>query len=246
MLTKESKLAFVRPIGHQRAFEEILDQVDEAIAAGQLGPGDRFPPEREFAEQFGVSRTSVREALRVLEALGIVKVRRGPGPDNGVTILSEPTNALSRLLRLHVGLDLISVDDLMQFRILIESWAAETFALTRNPELEDELEGILREMGSASQEDFNELDTAFHVTLVRGAGNQIATLVTEGIREAIRHTMHDAFGRIRNWPPQRDRLVAEHSAIAAAIQAGEAADAARLVEEHIRGFWEHHRRRARK
>src|SRR5204862_6394506 len=89
--------AYVRPVRGRRAFEEILLQLEEAISAGHLSAGDRLPPERELATRFQVSRTSVREALRVLETLGIVSVRRGA--ENGATLREEPGNALTQLLR---------------------------------------------------------------------------------------------------------------------------------------------------
>ena len=228
-------LSFVRPVSRERAFEEVLRQFDAAIAVGQLEPGDRLPRERDLAAQFGVSRTSVREAIRVLEALGIIEVRRGR--DNGATILAEPANAFSRLLRLHIGLQHVSVDDLIEFRVATESWAAAAFARKRYAETLAELNEVVERMASVSQADFNEIDTAFHFLLVRGAQNQMAVLVLDGARDAISRTILDAIMSIKNWLSERDRLVAEHRAIAAAIEAGDPDRAAALVAEHIRGFW---------
>src|SRR5262249_8378084 len=90
---------FLPSLPRSRTFEQILYQLEEAAVAGRLRPGDRLPPERVLAEQLGVSRTSLREAIRVLEALGIVTVRRGA--DQGVTVRATPSNPLSNLLRFH-------------------------------------------------------------------------------------------------------------------------------------------------
>ncbi|HEY9280152.1 MAG TPA: winged helix-turn-helix domain-containing protein, partial [Eoetvoesiella sp.] len=67
------------PIRPQRAFEEVCEQIRREVAAGTLRPGDRLPPERELAEQLGVSRTAIREALRSLENAGLVQCQQGMG-----------------------------------------------------------------------------------------------------------------------------------------------------------------------
>ena len=92
---------WVQPIKNRRGFEVILDRLEAALLSGELSVGDRLPGERELAAGFGVSRTSVREALRVLEALGILEVKRGT---EGVSLRNEPGDAFADLLRLHIAL----------------------------------------------------------------------------------------------------------------------------------------------
>ena len=77
-------------------------QIEEAIVDGRLRPGDRLPSERELAETFGVSRASVREALRALEVFGVVVARRGTGPDAGSIVADGAGEGLSNARRLHV------------------------------------------------------------------------------------------------------------------------------------------------
>src|SRR5258708_1485513 len=89
-----------QPVVPQRTFEAIVRQLKDAITGGLLQPGDRLPPERELAERFQVSRASVREALRVLETLGIVGMRRGA--DNGTVLRQEPGNVFTTVLDLLV------------------------------------------------------------------------------------------------------------------------------------------------
>jgi DNA-binding FadR family transcriptional regulator len=235
------QLAYVRPVRGRRAFEEILLQLEEAIGAGHLSAGDRLPPERELASRFQVSRTSVREALRVLETLGLVSVRRGA--ENGATLREEPGNALTQLLRFHLALRHIGVEDLVEFRVVVETWAAAECARRQDPAILAELGEIVERMTTAKQPTFNELDAAFHLALVRSAGNELAALIADGSRTAIRRTMLDAILAVRDWEPQRARLVREHRRILAAIAAGDAEAAARSVEAHIRGFWARHLRR---
>jgi len=228
---------FLRPVESRRAFEEILFQLEEAIAAGHLGAGDRLPPERELAAQFQVSRTSVREALRVLEALGIVRVRRGA--ENGATLLEHPGNAFANLFRFYLALEHVSMASLLEFRVGLESWAAGTAARRRTPaELQGAEELLLQmEADDLDLPRFLELDLAFHMTISRAAGNDLAQLVLQGCRGAIWRTMLQATVSAGEWPTVRERLRQQHREILDAIAQGDDEGASRLVGEHIRPFY---------
>ncbi|MFG1826526.1 FadR/GntR family transcriptional regulator [Microbispora bryophytorum] len=113
-----------RPDARPRAFEEVLARIEERIGADGLTVGDRLPGERQLAEQLGVGRSSVREALRVLETLGVVASQAGRGPDAGAVLTSRPGNALTDLLRLHLGLATLSMREVIDTRLMIEQWAA--------------------------------------------------------------------------------------------------------------------------
>src|SRR5688572_15508990 len=102
--TNHRQAAGFQPVPQRRAFEEIFFQIENAILEGRLGVGDRLPPERELAEIFQVSRPSVREALRVLETLGVLSSRRGTGADSGSIVSAGGDNGLGNLLRLHASL----------------------------------------------------------------------------------------------------------------------------------------------
>jgi GntR family transcriptional repressor for pyruvate dehydrogenase complex len=237
MTRAASQTSFLHPVERRRAFEEILFQLEEAIAAGHLAAGDRLPPERELASRFEVSRTSVREALRVLEALGIVRVRRGA--DNGATLLEEPTNAFTHLLRFYLALEHVSMRDLLQFRVALESWMAAA-AAARHPDADlAEAVALLDEMdaGDLSETEFLEDDLAFHLALARAGGNELATLVMEGCRTAILRWMIETTELAGAWPATRDRLRREHREIYAAIDARDGQRASALVEKHIQSFY---------
>lgn len=237
MARAPSSTPFLRPVEGRRAFEEILFQLEEAIAAGHLSAGDRLPPERELAMRFQVSRTSVREALRVLEALGIVRVRRGA--DNGATLLEEPSNAFTHLLRFYLALEHVSMRSLLEFRTALESWMAAV-AATRRPQEElataAELLGRM-ESEDLSEHDFLEVDLAFHLALARACGNELAKLVLEGCRASILRTMIEVTVAAGGWPAMRDRLRREHRGIYEAIEAGDAGLASTRVEDHLRSFY---------
>src|SRR5215210_9416503 len=106
------------PIAVARASSAIADQIRAAIVTGQLGQGDRLPPERELAEQFGVSRVTVRDALRALEAMGLITVRVGA---RGGAFVTVPTGALmGQAMSDMMLMQAISPADIVEARLIVE------------------------------------------------------------------------------------------------------------------------------
>jgi DNA-binding FadR family transcriptional regulator len=226
-----------RPIQGRRIFEEILDQLEEAILDGHISAGDRLPSERQLAEQFNASRTSVREAVRVLEALGVAKVRAGA--ENGAVLVEEPGDALRLLLRFQLALRHISIDSVIEFRIVLEPWAARAASERATQDALGRMASILTTMGTnVGPEQFHQLDSSFHLEIARAGQNDLMVLVLEGARTSIERIMLDALSRVDNWPATRARIVGEHSEILAAIGGRKADEAADLMERHIRSFYE--------
>jgi GntR family transcriptional regulator, transcriptional repressor for pyruvate dehydrogenase complex len=218
-----------------RAFEHILGQLEASISAGVLEAGDRLPPERDLAARFGVSRASVREAIRVLEAMGIVSVRRGA--EHGVALLEEPGNAFQPMLRLLVALRHVSLDDAIEFRVLVEAGAARRLATLDRPDALGDLLDRMEAHG-VKQREFHALDATFHVTLVRTAGNALLNLVEDAVDGVLRKIVTDLSLIAWDWEAIRPRLIAEHRGIHEAILAGDGEQAAALVTEHVR-YWGH-------
>jgi GntR family transcriptional regulator, transcriptional repressor for pyruvate dehydrogenase complex len=218
-----------------RAFEHILGELEASISAGALAPGDRLPPERDLAARYGVSRTSVREAIRVLEAMGIVSVRRGA--DHGVVLLREPGNAFQPVLRLLVALRHVTLEDAIEFRVMVEAGAARSLA-TRDldPALAELLDRM--EEPGVRQREFHALDATFHVRLVRTAGNALLNLVEDAVDGVLRKIITDVALVAWDWDAIRPRLVEEHRAIHDALATGNGERAAALLTEHIR-YWGH-------
>jgi GntR family transcriptional regulator, transcriptional repressor for pyruvate dehydrogenase complex len=233
---EDSKAWVVHPVTPRRSFEEILVQFQEAILAGALTVGQKLPPERELAEQFCVSRSSVREALRVLEALGVLTARRGSGRASGSRIAAAE-NGLSSLLPLYAKLRQVPLADLVDVRVSIEGMTAAG-AARRGIKAAQALEPIANAMrDNSSQEDFLAADTRFHLEMARQSGNALAPLLMQSIREAIAREMLRAFRRLAHWDVEREHLIAEHEAIVRLIRTGQAAAAATAIERHIRGFY---------
>jgi DNA-binding FadR family transcriptional regulator len=231
------------PGRRNRAFEDVLAQIRTAIQDGYLKPGDRLPTERDLADSLSVSRTSVREAIRVLEAFGIVKVRVGAGPEQGVTISTHPGDELVDLFAIWTALQHIRLEHLIQFREAIEGWAcskADPGYLSADgvtAALEN-LEELTRRMRQTKSKDaYLELDTAFHIEVVRFAGNPLASIVISAVRGSIKSHMLAAFERIDHWDEERQLLTAEHTALAQLLRQGEANLAREAVTQHVRRFY---------
>lgn len=227
-----------RPISRVRTYELVLDRIEEQILEGQLRVGNRLPPERDLAAMLGVSRTAVREAVRTLEAQGVVHAMVGTGPDSGTTVGSASSEALARLLRLHVALANFPIADVVETRVMLERWSIQLAA--RQADAQDllRIQDLLDAMDDpeVSREEFNNLDTAFHVAIAEAGGNRLVRDITTAIRESLRSSLLSTFTGMPEWDDVADGLRAEHRQVyelLAARQAGAAADA---VEGHIRGF----------
>lgn len=227
----------LKPIETRRAFEEILDQLEQAILVGELSAGDKLPPERELAARFGVSRTSVREALRVLEALGLVEIRRGA--EHGARLRQKPGNAFADVLRFLVALGHVSAETVLEFRLLLQVWAVGRVARCRDNQVLARLRELVNQMEATplDRNQFRSLDVDFHLTLVQAVQNDLATMTFEAIRHSIEQNILAMFSREIDWNSLRDRLTLEHRAILEAIADGEVELSKQLVHDHIRGFW---------
>jgi GntR family transcriptional regulator, transcriptional repressor for pyruvate dehydrogenase complex len=229
----------------RRTFEEVIDHIRNAIRAGELRPGDKLPAERDLAEMFQVGRTSVREAIRVLEALGLVQVRVGSGPDHGVTLRHAPGEELAQLFEMWMALEHVGLQELVQFREAIESWScAQLASRPSDPEAQTRLEE-LRATANAmrkttSKEKYLELDSAFHIGIVQATGNRLAGLVARAIRGSMRTHMLESFKDIEDWDAERERLTSEHGHIFELIEANEPEAAVEASRQHVRRFYSNH------
>lgn len=224
-----------RQPGSGRAFEVVLDHIEELVLEGRLHVGDRLPAERDLALQLGVSRPAVREAIRTLEAQGVLASRVGSGATAGTHVISERSQALGRLLRLQVALGQFPIDEVVVTRITLER---SSCALAAGRHDEEQL-GVLAELVEAmdhtlDRRDFNEVDIAFHVAIAQVAGNTMMSDLTAAVRESLRRPILEAERTLDDWEVFRIRLLDGHRAILDAISRGDACRAADLVEQHIR------------
>lgn len=223
--------------GPMRTHQLVLSWIENELSEGRLTVGGRLPAERTLAEQLKVSRTSVREAIRILEAMGVVRAGVGSGPEAGTVVISDPTAALGSALRLHVATQHLPVADVVETRVLLESWAASR-ASPDAPELEA-ASGLLDEMAAEglTVDEFMALDVRFHLALADAAGNAVVSAMMGSLRESIQRYAAQLTSNLPNWEATASRLKAEHFEILAAIRNDDGERAAKLVAAHIEGYY---------
>lgn len=183
-----------RPLRSRRVFEDIIDQIRGELLAGSLNPGDKLPAERELAEQFEVSRTAVREALRTLEVSGAIELRKGAR--GGAFIREADPSAIAQSMGDYLRLGHITLEHLTEARRWIESLVveiaceratAEDFAL-----LEENVRIGERLLEAGRLREKVDVNIEFHVILARATKNPVLILNVELIMDLTRHFAHMA------------------------------------------------------
>lgn len=221
-----------------RAWRVVLERIEQDLLDGVYGPGDRLPPERELAATLEVGRSSVREALRVLEVMGLIRTGTGSGPSSGAIIVATPRGGLAQLLRLQVAAQGFPVDDVVQTRLILEEWTVATLAAATERVLAD-ARATLAAMDdpALTTAEFLLLDAQFHLRLAEATGNQIVAATMAGLRTAIESYVLAGAERLADQRATAERLVDEHRAILDAIEQGDPAGAAACVRAHITGYY---------
>lgn len=224
------------PDSELRAWQVVLERIEGDLRDGRLSPGDRLTPERELAAQLGVGRSSVREAIRVLEVLGVVRTATGSGPSSGAMIVTTPRGGLAAFLRLQVAASGFPLADVVRTRIVLECDVAETVA-AGGADL-TEIRGILDAMDAdgLEREEFLALDARFHQALAEASGNAVVAAMMAGLRSSIESYTRSGAALLTDWDGMSTRLRAEHRGIVAAVAEGDTAEARDRIRAHIAGY----------
>lgn len=223
-----------------RTHERVLAQIEAGLNSGKWSLGERLPAERALAEELGVSRPSVREAIRILEAMGIVRTAVGSGPSAGATVIDRPAAGLGAAVRLHVASGTLPVSDVVRTRVLLETGAVRDAAARVT---DDAALARVREHVEAMTDPdldvaaFLEHDQDFHIELARLSGNQLVEAILSGMRAAVASYVAAGAAAVEEWPRTAARLCAEHREIVDAVARHDGAEAERLMREHIEGFY---------
>ncbi len=219
------------PIQTERISSVIVDQIRRAIAAGSLQVGDRLPSERELAEQFGVSRVTVRDALRVLEAMGLAEIR--VGAKGGTFVTSPSPDFVQQGLANMMMLSAIPPDDIAEVRLMMEL-STVTLAAFRATAGDIEALRALTEKAAAGLEvgDFDpQLSREFHTELAEASHNIAVGLLAASFRGPL--AMASVRAREEDEEAAHQRTISEHIAITNAIAEGDAAVARQILAEHL-------------
>jgi len=205
---------------------ELVALFKRLIAEGALSPGDRLPPERELAEMVGVSRSSLRQALKVLEMMGVISQRVGSGTrlnPAAATILAEPLQFL-------ILLDGITFDELMEARLIVEPELAARAAERATTADLAALESAITRMeeSSADGDRFIESDLAFHQAIYAASGNRVCAMLFTVVHQSL-----EALVRITSSMVEPSHTIRFHRRILTAIRRRDANGARQRMREHL-------------
>jgi GntR family transcriptional regulator, transcriptional repressor for pyruvate dehydrogenase complex len=215
----------------RRAYEQVAEELQRGIVAGAIPAGSRLPTEPELAEHFGTSRSTIREALRILASQRIVETR--PGNSGGSVVTRPSAESVSEYLMLAFALwtdESVQVQDLFDARETMEvasaGWAANRAADeavgTLSPFLPDDVTAL-------TDEQILIYDRGFHEAILMMAGNSFIQTVSLPIYDVLNKRVHRSLIAPSFWP----RIVEEHRQLMEAIAAGDAARSRTLMEEHM-------------
>lgn len=219
-----------RKLGRGSVARQVEEQIVAVIDSGELSPGDRLPPEREFAEMLGVSRPTVREAVGSLKARGRVTVVHGRG-----VFVADPET--TRELRSALDQETITADELFAVREVLEVPAAGWAAAEQDAGRLGHVRAALDALNAAADReprDFAELqrlDAAFHMAIVEAAGNRFLRQTQGVLQEIISRVMETTLV----VPGRLEKSREDHERIMAALLAGDSAAARAAARRHVRG-----------
>jgi DNA-binding FadR family transcriptional regulator len=225
---------------HNRVFQDLVDQIQNAIIDGRLKPGDKLPPQRTLMEMFQTSRASIREALRVLEQKGLITVKLGV--QGGAVVTTTNIDPVTEVLTLLMYQNQVSLDHLEEFRLCVEGDVTALAARTARSEDIARLRRILTRAQGRLQRTrpdnraFIQVDIELHIALAEITANPVFVAVVKMVHETIlgyydRFTLRHQTVLEENY---RDLCL-----IVAAVEKGDPQTARRLAREHVRRFSRH-------
>ena len=230
-----------RAARQNRIFQDVVDQIQEAILGGTLKPGDMLPPERELKETFAISRGTLREALRVLEQKGLIEIRLGVN-GGAVVQAGDTTSQFSDSLDLLIRFQKISLTHLAEFREGVEGTVAAVAAERADQDDIHKLAALLKtartyvDQGAAGWVDFLSVDQQVHQELARITDNPIYIFVNKMVHDNIQRYYDDFL------PADEKRLTENYEDlcnIVELVKQGKAAEARLLAQKHVRMFNEY-------
>ena len=211
---------------------QVEEQLKEAILLGQFAQGDKLPPETELAQQFGVSRPTVREALGALVSAGLI--RKIPGVAGGSFVNSVNPDSLSQMLRESMDTTLrlgtLQIGELTEVRKVLEIPSARWAAEHRTEEHLAELRAIVERQRTTTIDDpeIPNYDRAFHAVIGQASGNRLLAAFIGAVHGATHPVEY-----LQVTPEVARKTVKQHMAIVAALEAGNTDGAAQAMEEHL-------------
>jgi len=225
MVDEPFGLSLSKPIISIRVYQQIVQEIRDLISQHKLKPGDRLPTEREMAERFRVSRTSIRAAIHTLDALGLIESRQG----DGTYVRTNELDALPDTLLMALQSKREAIEEILTARKILEPSIAAQAAQMATPQDIADLEDVIRrhEEKTALNDPGVEEDAQFHRIVARATGNTVVLEVMEVLADVIRES------RELLLRYQSSHLRRGHREILTALQARDSEAARQAMVRHI-------------
>jgi GntR family transcriptional repressor for pyruvate dehydrogenase complex len=220
------------PVATVRAYERVVQQIEEAVFSGQVKPGERLPSERELMAQFSVSRSTVREALRVLQAADMIRSK--PGDPRGPEVLAASPVALHKSMQRLARSDRLGLAELLQFRMALDGSAHRLAASLRTDQDLADLDTALDAMRLAQgYAEFGRADVAFHEAIAIAAGNPLLVVCLEVVRGVVLDQIEGRLAHAQDQPALMRSWLAHHGEVLQAIRDSDGDLASRLARRAL-------------
>lgn len=220
-----------------RIFQDVVDQIQEAILTQQLNQGDKLSPERELCETFNISRGTLREALRVLEYKGLLEIKLGTG--GGAIVKSAGMEQITETLALLIKFGKVSIIDIGEFRAVIEGQIARLAAQKASKKDIIILDKLIMELehykkvGLDAWDDFLQIDQKIHKELANISGNMIYKYVDDVVHDNI-HRYFDKYLEITH--SRLDENFSDLKSLVLAIKEKDCSLAENIAIKHVKTF----------
>jgi GntR family transcriptional repressor for pyruvate dehydrogenase complex len=221
------------PVNTASLSKQIADQIRQSIMEGNLRVNDQLPTESELSERFGVSRPTIREALKRLAAQNLIRSKRGPTGGTFVQApdIDEACQSLASQSTLLMGLNVFSLDEVMQTRLELESLCARLAAMNRT---DDDLAILKRILTQQAEPDVDaeslcRLDVEFHRAIAQASKNKMLSYLMHGVIEALQPAINLAAFRFRS----HEVIYHQHQMILSCIERQSSQACAEAMENQI-------------
>jgi DNA-binding FadR family transcriptional regulator len=214
------------PVVRQKTYELVAERLLALISSRHLGPGDPIPSERELGQLYRVGRSSIREALRMLESKGVIRSEAA-----GSFTVAEFTNTLNHSLDFLLSVDQADFGELFEVRHMLEAEAAALAAVRRH---DSDVEQMRRETeamasGLGSEQEFITADLRFHLTIAQASQNRLIVHLMQAIRTLLQRSLASSF----HVPGSPEHAIEMHRLILDAIAARDPEQARRQMHQHV-------------
>jgi GntR family transcriptional repressor for pyruvate dehydrogenase complex len=222
-----------KPIRTKRLYQEIVEQIRELMTGGELKPGDKLLSERDLAERLQVSRPSVREAIRSLELMGFVEIRRG----GGTFVRDTNADEIIRPLAMFLAVERSSLLEMFEVRRVFETatarMAAERASHEELSRLEAALEAMRERLNDRDSEKGEEADVEFHYVVAEATHNALLIRLFRTLSAEFSRAVSVARRQLYVDQDNPKKLIAQHHRIYTAIKAQNSESATRAMREHL-------------